>query len=1215
MKKIFALLALVLGVVSCQTEPEGLDVNVGGEVETTVCVSLPEATRANSAVGAFDNLVRSDEYTIRYIFQVFYEGTESQAKRQVIYTDNDRVSFPVRLVPGRHYNFVVWADVTTTAGKELNTIHNLTIAEAAAADIHYNTENLKAVSIIDDQWVAMDETRDAFTGHYDTAGVDGNGEKYTSASSINLILTRPFAKLRVITTDMEQLNDLNIIPTRATFQYTTEHYASFNAFAGGVNENAKMSKTHTNFAIKAYDDNVNDKSKVLFTDYFFAKDDQDVVNFILTVYDQRCTEQDVQTDYIIKSNNFNTPIPAHRNNLTTISGNTLTESNNITVEVTKDFENALNPGDAPYYFEAVSNGFEAVKAYFEGKKMIFVDDIVVTQADIDQYLATRSAPAIFPEMNLNGFTLTFVNNTDEPLLTLPEGSSLTIEGGEIILEGTGKGAAIENNGTLTIIDTEVNSSNDGAVVENNGDATITDSTLNDGALVNNGEANIEGSELAAGAVENNGKANVNGGDVEEGAITNGEDAIVGSFIYSAEELQAAVENAIENTANEFTLAADIKGDVVVVIQKPNVKITIDGAEHKFNGYFKVHSNSNHYATAAVTFKNINFETSTASVNFIEALENGAERYSTNITAEKCTFTATGAAVNTAVGLQIKASKWAKAINCTATDLHSLVQAQSCDETVDVIGCTINGKNGVAFKQVKAAKVEGTTIVASGYGIRFDGNTDNYGIVVKNNNITAAQPFIVRKMTGKNNTIALEGNNTLSTKAEYQIVITNGADDAAYVAPTGTYTLTGADDFIVFPYTWAVTNGDELVAALDYGKSKTKTVIFKNDIEMSANQSNAYGKTGINILNGQTLDGAGHTFKVKNAGGTWDTAINTTGGTIKNLTVAQGFRGIFVNHNGTHSEKVILNNVVINGPTYTLSCDQGTYQGLEATNCTFNGWTSYAETIGEIKFNNCSFGKGAGYKTCVPYRPTTFTNCEFCANFDMYYGKYATLINCTSNGEALTPANAYSGFADAKFMNAEGKESVLVSNNEQFAAVAANVNVETIYLSSGKHTLELYTNAVPRESLTIIGTEGTQVEFSNQQVRMPLFKNFTIENCEILHMATKSWGMLVFSSGDKADGVYTVKNCTFNGVGTQGIYINEDVSGAKYNVLGCTFNGNFDCNDGAITIQNNTGVNTTVTVADCKFENNFSGNKIFLTKNNNDMTLINPDKVEVACGNR
>ena len=259
MKKLFALALVVFGLAACQTEPEGLDVNVGGAVDTTITVSLPDTeTRANSALGAFDNVVDSDDYTIRYIFQVFYNGTESQAARQVIYSDNKVVCFPVRLVPDRHYNFVVWADVTTTAGKTLDTIHNLTINEAAAADIHYNTEDLKSVAIIDNSWVAMDETRDAFTGHFDTA-VDGDKTTYNSAKSINILLTRPFAKLRVITTDMEQLNDLVIKPTKATVAYTTDLYSSFDAFAGAVNT-ATMTKTHSNFAIEAYDDNVYDES-------------------------------------------------------------------------------------------------------------------------------------------------------------------------------------------------------------------------------------------------------------------------------------------------------------------------------------------------------------------------------------------------------------------------------------------------------------------------------------------------------------------------------------------------------------------------------------------------------------------------------------------------------------------------------------------------------------------------------------------------------------------------------------------------------------------------------------------------------------------------------------------------------------------------------------------------------------------------------------------
>ena len=272
--------------------------------------------------------------------------------------------------------------------------------------------------------------------------------------------------------------------------------------------------------------------------------------------------------------------------------------------------------------------------------------------------------------------------------------------------------------------------------------------------------------------------------------------------------QVSLQNAINAAGvgvTQIKFAEGITGNVVV-IQKPGVKINIDGDHKKYNGFIKVHSNSNHYADAALTIENVNFETSDVCYdsdnepyfNFIEALENGSERYSTNITVDGCTFTATGDAVNEAVALQIKASKNAKALNCTATDLHSLVQAQSCDETVVVDGCTVNGKNGVAFKQVKAATVEGTTITATGYGIRFDGNTDNYGIIVKDNTVSAAQPLIVRKMTGANNTIALEGTNTLTTEAEYQIVITNDSDDQPYVKPTGTYTLTGADNFTIYP---------------------------------------------------------------------------------------------------------------------------------------------------------------------------------------------------------------------------------------------------------------------------------------------------------------------------------------------------------------------------------------------------------------------------------
>ena len=405
-------------------------------------------------------------------------------------------------------------------------------------------------------------------------------------------------------------------------------------------------------------------------------------------------------------------------------------------------------------------------------------------------------------------------------------------------------------------------------------------------------------------------------------------------IFNAKELQAALDAAPENETTVINLGADIAGDVTD-IQKPGRKVIIDGRGYKYNGAIKVHSNSNYYADAALTIKNLNFETSTASVNFIEALEKGSERYSCNITVENCTFTATGEAVNTAVGVQIKASKNAKVIGCTATGVHSLIQAQSCDESVLVQNCTVNGKNGVAFKQVKNAVVEGTTITATAYGIRFDGNTDNYGITVKNNNVTATQPFIVRKMTGKNNTIALEeGTNTLTTGEKYQIVITNGSDDEAYVEPTGTYTLTGADDYMVYP---AIENYDAFLEKISddtwYDDTKTELAIedvadfaafvetvnsgndfegktlkltgdidlyFKDVTELADGDPITFRPIGDTQYNGNkpfkgTFDGQGHTIKNLYQNG-WDLGYNwdnygsyglfgkLEGATVKNVVI-------------------------------------------------------------------------------------------------------------------------------------------------------------------------------------------------------------------------------------------------------------------------------------------------------------------------------------------
>lgn len=217
------------------------------------------------------------------------------------------------------------------------------------------------------------------------------------------------------------------------------------------------------------------------------------------------------------------------------------------------------------------------------------------------------------------------------------------------------------------------------------------------------------------------------------------------------------------------------------------------------------------------------------------------------------------------------------------------------------------------------------------------------------------------------------------------------------------------------YLVAVINGYHIVAYADVvaenleglttALANGENVLLSNDIAVAKSDagSNGYGATGISQLNGGIIDGNGNNVSV-DAWGTWDSAINTTGGTIKNINVTGGMRGIFVNHNSTYSDKVILENVTIDGTIYTISCDQGTNSGLEATNSTFNGWTSYAATIGAVKFDGCSFGEGQGYAYCRPYAATEFVNCDFAAGYEIDARAAVTFDNCTLNGEALTSAN-------------------------------------------------------------------------------------------------------------------------------------------------------------------------------------------------------------------
>ena len=318
--RFFALMALVLGLASCQTDMvDGVKVDANGEAAVTLQVGLPaDATRAagaDSAVGAIGNIDLDNEYDIRYILEV-YDQKDNLAKRKEQFEDNSTsTKFDLRLVPGRHYRFVVWADF---------------VEQGTEAPLHYDASTLMDVKLIGEinEHKPMDESRDAYTGVFNTE--DNNGDVFSASTAIDITLIRPFAKLRVVTNDMKELySDL----TTATVKYSTPIYSAFNALyakpvAGRFEYNVEKSVDYITMNYENEADPRVNGVQTLFADYLFGTE-ENVVLFTLDVADGVSK---------IPTINFNTSIPVQRNFLTTVMGPILTDPNNITVTIDSRFE-------------------------------------------------------------------------------------------------------------------------------------------------------------------------------------------------------------------------------------------------------------------------------------------------------------------------------------------------------------------------------------------------------------------------------------------------------------------------------------------------------------------------------------------------------------------------------------------------------------------------------------------------------------------------------------------------------------------------------------------------------------------------------------------------------------------------------------------------------------------------------------------------------------
>ncbi len=175
---------------------------------------------------------------------------------------------------------------------------------------------------------------------------------------------------------------------------------------------------------------------------------------------------------------------------------------------------------------------------------------------------------------------------------------------------------------------------------------------------------------------------------------------------------------------------------------------------------------------------------------------------------------------------------------------------------------------------------------------------------------------------------------------------------------------------------------------------------------------AYGNKVGFAQYGGVLDGNG--YELTDDEGDKAYVIVTHGGTIKNVTLTTGARGIVTY---APTENVYIDNVVVDGPGYALNSTEYGAVDMFVTNSTVNGWTSLAG-FKSVDFTNCKLGEnsskywqGMGYdqdydRLFRVYSPTTYTNCEFEKGYylDLSAGGTATVKDCTVNGVKITAEN-------------------------------------------------------------------------------------------------------------------------------------------------------------------------------------------------------------------
>ena len=335
LKKVMYGMSFLLA--GCQAEELFEDGAVApGDGNVTFTVSAPEAMpesravlgeNSNSALGGVTN-VNTEEYDLRYQLAVYRvengDYVEAVSPQMKIVDKYEPVTYSLRLTPNRNYQVVVWADF---------------VREGETEDLHYNTSDFRNIHVpeLPDKYVLNDESKDAY---FTTVNVPVEND----AVSEDLVLKRPFAKVRVVTTDWNYGNlempdnfkvtyygckrFVNLDPVLGVSSYDKLGDAGLSGFT------ATIDKAEKDYA-QGYD--ASEGNRTVIVDYLMTDlEEQTPIHMTIEALDG---------ETLIASHDLSTDIPIQRNWLTTIIGNVLTTGSEFNITIDEGFENEWTVGE------------------------------------------------------------------------------------------------------------------------------------------------------------------------------------------------------------------------------------------------------------------------------------------------------------------------------------------------------------------------------------------------------------------------------------------------------------------------------------------------------------------------------------------------------------------------------------------------------------------------------------------------------------------------------------------------------------------------------------------------------------------------------------------------------------------------------------------------------------------------------------------------------